>query len=162
MHLEEKVKMSKKSWNVEKNVKMSRREWKCCKKGEMQRKKLKCWEKSWNIMSRETLQPNSMMKISSFVFVIIRMTHGSFTMATILLFPFSFFSKCVMEKKTTEKTMENYLPLFFFFFVIGGLHTLKALALLWVTTPSRRMTLGWSNWAMMDASARKSLFCFSV
>lgn len=31
-----------------------------------------------------------------------------------------------------------------------------------VTTPSRWMTLGWSNWPMMDASLRKSRRCFSV
>lgn len=34
--------------------------------------------------------------------------------------------------------------------------------LLRVTTPSRWMTLGWSNWAMMLASLRKSLRCFSL
>lgn len=31
-----------------------------------------------------------------------------------------------------------------------------------VTTPSRRMILGWSNWPMMDASLRKSRRCLSV
>lgn len=34
--------------------------------------------------------------------------------------------------------------------------------LLLVTTPSRWMMLGWSNWPMMLASARKSRLCFSV
>lgn len=31
-----------------------------------------------------------------------------------------------------------------------------------VTTPSRRMMLGWSNWPMMLASLRKSLLCRST
>lgn len=34
--------------------------------------------------------------------------------------------------------------------------------LLLVTTPSRWMTFGWSNWPMMLASLRKSRLCFSV
>lgn len=103
---------------------MSRRKWKCCKKGEMLRKKLKCWEKSWNIMSRETLQPNSIMKISSFVFLVIWRTHGGFTMATIVSFPFSFFSKCVMEK-LQKKLWKLPFPIFFIFFSLVVLILLK-------------------------------------